>query len=246
MTGSGTIISFQLKLRFPLWEQLPQRVFCPRCGKPMAVRHCSGSDRFYYLRSRLRHARESEHCAYHRFVPHTWDEAAWDCVYAILKDESWVGEKLSQAEKQNQDIDKLVRLEQQKITRYQNKIVKVREGYEGGLYNLDEAKVKVNGYQELIGKVEQEVKRLTSLMSGQELTVNVEELKKKLQRLAHENLEKATFTEKRDIINKLGIRVYPSEDLKTMKIRCSLNFSATEPPRSDQCRIIEFALLGSQ
>ena len=225
---------------------LRNRVFCPRCGKPMAVRHRSGDDRFYYLCSRLRHARESEHCAYHRFVPHTWDEAAWDCVYAILKDDSWVGEKLSQAEKQNQDIDKLVRLEQQKITRYQNKIVKVREGYEGGLYNLDEAKVKVNGYQELIGKVEQEVKRLTSLMSGQELTVNVEELKKKLQRLAHENLEKATFTEKRDIINKLGIRVYPSEDLKTMKIRCSLNFSATEPPRSDQCRIIEFASLRSQ
>ena len=84
------------------------------------------------------------------------------------------------------------------------------------------------------------------LISDQGLKVNVEQLKKELQRLAHENLEKATFAEKRDIINKLGIRVYPSEDLKTMKIRCSLNFSATETPRSDQCRIIEFASLRSQ
>jgi len=37
-------------------------------------------------------------------------------------------------------------------------------------------------------------------------------LKKELERLAQVNLDKATFTEKRDIINKLGIRVYPSED----------------------------------
>ena len=78
------------------------------------------------------------------------------------------------------------------------------------------------------------------------MTVNVQELKTELRRVANENLEKATFAEKRDIINKLGIRVYPSEDLKTMRIRCSLNFSAIDPPSSDWCRIIEFGSLRSQ
>jgi hypothetical protein len=62
-----------------------------------------------------------------------------------------------------------------------------------------------------------------------------------------ENLDKATFTEKRDIINKLGIKVYPSEDLKTMKIKCSLNFPAdlNSQPKSER-GIIQFASLRSQ
>ncbi len=37
-------------------------------------------------------------------------------------------------------------------------------------------------------------------------------------KLAQRNLAEATFEEKRGIIDKLGIRVYPSEDLKTMRV----------------------------
>lgn len=77
--------------------------------------------------------------------------------------------------------------------------------------------------------------------------VNVEELKKELQRLAQENLDKVTFAERRDIISKLGIRVYPSEDLKTMKIKCSLNVGNDGNSRpSDGCVIIQFGSLRSQ
>ena len=113
--------------------------------------------------------------------------------------------------------------------------------------SLDEAKSKVNSYLEMINKSKQEIERLIRLAGGQGSKVDVEELKKELERLAQANLDKATFTEKRDIINKLGIGVYPSEDLKTMKIRCSLNFSNngnTQP--SDGCVIIQFATLRSQ
>ena len=150
-------------------------------------------------------------------------------------------------ENENHDVDKLVKLEQQKILQSQNKIAKVREGFEGGLYNLNEAKSKVNSYLEVINKAEQEIERLIRLAGGQDSKVDVEKLKKELERLAQVNLDKATFIEKRDIINKLGIGVYPSEDLKTMKIRCSLNFrddSNTQP--SDGCVIIQFASLSSQ
>jgi CRISPR/Cas system-associated exonuclease Cas4 (RecB family) len=118
----------------------------------------------------------------------------------------------------------VVKLEQQKILQSQNKITKVREGFEGGLYNLDVAKSKVNGYRDTIKKAEQDIERLIRLTGGQNSKIDVNELKEELERLAQVNLDKATFAEKRDIINKLGIRVYPSEDLKTMKIRCSLNF----------------------
>ncbi len=47
-------------------------------------------------------------------------------------------------------------------------------------------------------------------------------LRQELQQLATKNLEKATFEEELDIINKLSIRVYPSEDLKTMQVKCGL------------------------
>lgn len=176
-----------------------------------------------------------------------WDDSVWDCAYAILKQDSWIQEKLSGIEKENHDADKLVKLEQQKVLQTKNKISRVREGFEGGLYNLDEAKSKLNGNLETIKKAEQEIERLIRATVGQNSSGDVEELKKELERLAQVNLDKATFAEKQDIINKLGIRVYPSEDLKTMKVRCSLRFdNDNNNQASDQCVIIQFASLRSQ
>ena len=189
----------------------------------------------------------TQHCSYRRFIPGTWDAAVWDCVYALLKQDAWIQEQLSAIEKQNHDIDKLVKLEQYKILLCQTKMAKVREGFEGGLYNLNEAKSKVDGYQNAINRGEQEIKRLMGVTGDQNSKVNVEDLKKELERLAQENLDNATFTEKRGIISKLGIRVYPSEDLKIMKIRCSLNFRGDgNCQSSDRCVIIEIASLRSQ
>jgi hypothetical protein len=44
------------------------------------------------------------------------------------------------------------------------------------------------------------------------------------------NLEKASFAEKNDLLAKLGIKVYPSEDSKNLKITTFLQF---EPSRKD-------------
>jgi len=223
------------------------RIFCPRCGKPLVVRRISGSDRHYYFCSRLVHASATEHCAYRRFIPGTWDEVVWDCISAILKDESWIQERLAGMEKQCQDIERLVKLEQLKILQAQNKINKVREGFEGGLYSLDEAKAKVNEYQNIINKAEPEVKRLTDLIGERESNVDIEGIREELRKLAQENLEQATFTDKREIINKLGIKIYPAEDLKSMKIRCSLSFGDSNScHESDKCAIIQFGSLRSQ
>lgn len=60
------------------------------------------------------------------------------------------------------------------------------------------------------------------------------------------NLEGATFEEKRDIVNKLDIRVCPSEDLKTMQIKCGLKLMVEGdkkgPVSEDGCRIVVFGL----
>jgi hypothetical protein len=74
----------------------------------------------------------------------------------------------------------MVKLEQQKILLCQTKMAKVREGFEGGLYNLNEARAKVDGYQDAINRAEQKIKRLTGVTGGQNSKVNVEDLKKEL------------------------------------------------------------------
>ena len=53
-----------------------------------------------------------------------------------------------------------------------------------------------------------------------------EAARRTLEALRDANLEDATFAEKRDIIAELGIRVYPSEDGKVVRIVSRLNSSA--------------------
>jgi len=74
----------------------------------------------------------------------------------------------------------MVKLEQQKILLCQTKMAKVREGFEGGLYNLNEARSKVDDYQDPINRAEQKTKRLAGVTWGQNSKVNVEDLKKEL------------------------------------------------------------------
>ena len=84
---------------------------------------------------------EVEHCTYRRFVPGIWDDVVWNCVYALLKDDGWIENQLSAMGKLDNDVDRLVKIERQKILQYQNKIVKVREGFEGGLLRYKRSKV---------------------------------------------------------------------------------------------------------
>jgi hypothetical protein len=48
-------------------------------------------------------------------------------------------------------------------------------------------------------------------------------LRQELRGLRERNLKEATFEEKVDLVAMLGIRVYPSEDLKYRRIACRLN-----------------------
>ena len=90
-------------------------------------------------------------------MPGVWDEVAWDCVYALLKDDAWVKARLFEAERQNEDVEKLIKLERFKIVQNQTKVARVREGLEGRLYDLNEAKTKVSGFQKAINKSEREI-----------------------------------------------------------------------------------------
>jgi hypothetical protein len=48
-------------------------------------------------------------------------------------------------------------------------------------------------------------------------------MKQALETLRDKNLDEATFADKADIVAKLGIKVYPSEDLKSMRVVAQIN-----------------------
>ncbi|MFH1141549.1 MAG: hypothetical protein V1724_07835, partial [Chloroflexota bacterium] len=70
--------------------------------------------------------------------------------------------------------------------------------------------------------------------------------RQEMKALRDKNLNQATFEEKLDIIATLGIRVYPSEDLKSVKVTCGLNIpfkGSEECEDALECRKVMF---GSQ
>jgi len=59
-------------------------------------------------------------------------------------------------------------------------------------------------------------------------TLTVRSTYARIRALAERNLDGATFEDRRDVISKLDLRVYPSEDLKTMRPKCGLNFTCDD------------------
>ena len=143
-------------------------------------------------------------------------------------------------------IGKLIKLEQQKIQQAQTKIIKIREGFEGDIYTLEEAKLRIDNCRDTIAKTARETQRLGEQLNGsKEPAIDVPSLRSELKKLAEKNLTEATFQEKREVIGKLGIRVYPSEDLKMMKIKCGLRLNIednSELLNAGGCRIVTFGL----
>jgi site-specific DNA recombinase len=223
---------------------LRNRIFCPRCGKPMVVRRDGRQQRVYYHCSKYFRPWADNPCSYNKFVPGTWDDLVWDCVYALLKNDVWLEQQLASEQSQDENMAKLLKLHRYKISQAQSKIARVREGFEGGIYSLDEAKQRIAECEAAIAKAEQEPKRLQTEMNRSDAgAADIEAIKRQLKALRERNLEDASFEDKLDIIAKFGIRVYPSEDLKTMRVTCGLNLQFEndgEDESAVECRKVMF------
>ncbi len=223
---------------------LRNRLFCPRCGKPMVVRLDGRQQRVYYHCSKYFRPWADNPCSYNKFVPGTWDDLVWDCVYALLKNDVWLEQQLASEQSQDENMAKLLKLHRYKISQAQSKIARVREGFEGGIYSLDEAKQRIAECEAAIAKAEQEAKRLQTEMNRSDAgAADIEAVKRQLKALRERNLEDASFEDKLDMIAKLGIRVYPLEDLKTMRVTCGLNLwfeDDGEDESAVECRKVMF------
>ena len=211
------------------------RMLCPKCGKPMSVLRKDGGDQVYYYCRAHYCIWIKNPCTYNRFVPGTWDDEVWDEIAAILSNDTWLNQQLAAELSQSVDLGKLIRLEQFKINEAKVKVSKVQEGWEKGFYTPEEVQIKLAEYRESITRAELEIGRLRDQMASRGISaVQAELLRQELKELRDQNLREATFDEKVDLIAKLGIKILPSEDLKSRKILCRLNLVKTNNQGREQ------------
>ena len=199
------------------------RLHCPRCGNSMLVRRAGRHSRVYYHCRSYFKPWAKERCSYRRFIPAAWDEVVWNDVCALLRDDSWIDSQLVSQPAQNKNIEKLLRLETFKLAQAKGKIGKFQEGFEAGMYTVDRAKSRINELQVVVENTQSEIERLQGLIGDQEQTTTGPEMvRRELEALRDHNLDEASFEHKIDMIAKLGIEVYPGEDLKSMRVTCTL------------------------
>ena len=65
-------------------------------------------------------------------------------------------------------------------------------------------------------------------------TVEAELLLRELKEVRDRNLQESTFEEKADLDARLGIKILPSEDMKSRKIFCRLNLAQANNGREQE------------
>ncbi len=198
------------------------RMICPICGKPMAIMRRRNGHIYYYCRSRYSKWLKDP-CPYSSFVPGAWDEEIWREICELLKNDLWIEQQLTVELDSSRDIEKLIRLHEQKINNYQNKVRKVEEGFEGGLYTLEEAKLRKNKSLGAINAAQMEIDSLKRQNGNSFTPDGIERLRLELKNLQDRNMAEASFEERLDLVGRLGIKVYPSEDLKSRQIKCGID-----------------------
>lgn len=163
----------------------------------------------------------------------------------MLGNDAWLEQQLSVELSHSTELGKLVRLEQFKISQAKLRISKVQEGWEKGFYTPEEVQIKLGEHREAIARSESEIGRLREQMKNRDLTTpEVELLRQELKALRDRNLQESTFEEKADLVAKLGIKILPSEDLKSRKISCRLNLAEVNKER-EQASFAKMTLGGA-
>jgi uncharacterized protein YbaR (Trm112 family) len=208
---------------------LRSRVFCPSCRQPLTVyRDSNYHNLTYYIGGTRSQGWKHKRCHIHSFRVERLDTFTWDCVAALLSQPGLVEEQLTKDVCANQleQLQKRVRLSQSKMDRLQAKIRRVHDGYEADtpVYTAAEAEERIASYRHMVDTEKVEITRLRQLMEQQFIDKETAQAARRaLEYIRDTNLENATFTEKQNIISKLGVKVYPSDDGKVVRIASRLN-----------------------
>jgi len=198
---------------------LRNRIFCPRCGLPMVVRREGDSKKIFYHCARHYRKWDGKACGFRKFISARWDDYVWDCVHALLCDDIWMEQQLAGEQKTQEVASKLVEVEERKLTQFHTRITRVQAGYEDGIYDTSEAKKRIKACQEAIAVTEKAIaRRQREAGAAGASESGIASLRQRLESIRHTNLKSASFEEMVQMIGLLDIKVYPSEDLKTVRI----------------------------
>jgi hypothetical protein len=121
----------------------------------------------------------------------------------------------------------------------------VQENWEKGFYTPEEVQTKLAEHRDAIARAESEIRRLGDQMVNSALSaVGVEMLRQELKALRDRNLRESTFDERADLIARLGIKILPSEDLKSRRIFCRLNLAKVNNGEREHAGFAKVTLVG--
>ena len=167
------------------------------------------------------------------FIRVSWlDRLGWDETTHLLQNPTVVEARLQTIGKDDGGIQKRIRLElfhkkeaERKISRIQDDLLN-----DESIFSKKEAADKIEELRAIIQKSDTEIARLQSIAQvAKQSEEKVEATKKALEKLRDMNLQIATFQQKAELLARLGIKIYPSEDLTYMRMYCGLNI--TEPQK---------------
>ena len=197
------------------------RMLCPKCYKPMSVKlKEKGSNSIYYYCREHSYPWAKNPCDYRKFIPATWDEDIWQELCQLLQDDEWIELQLASESKRFEAGYKLVKIEENKIQQVKREIGKVQDGFAIGIYNDEEAKAKIEKLRGLVRQAETEIGKLSD--RSNKGAIDIDALKQELVALRNSNLANASFENRLELVSRLGIRIIPSEDLKSRRICCNL------------------------
>ena len=134
---------------------LRTRILCPKCNKPMSVmrKGANSEEVFYYCRAHYC-SWIKDPCNFRKFIPATWEDSIWEELCHMLKDDSWLQAQLGEEQNRLNDKYKLIQLEENKIKQAKQKLSRIQDGWEKGIYTEAELGVKVKELRQTITNAE--------------------------------------------------------------------------------------------
>jgi hypothetical protein len=202
------------------------RVFCPLCGNIMRLHRDSKCSWLTYYVCRM------EGCKMKFIRVSRLDQLAWDDIIRLVQSPNLIEAKLQGEVKDDGGTQKRIRLELFHKREAERRIDRIQDDQlsEEPTFTKKEAVDKIRELRAIIEKADAEIARLQSIaQAAKQSQEMVEATKRALGKLRDMNLGTASFQQQAELVARLGIKIYPSEDLTYMRMFCGL--SITEPQK---------------
>ena len=200
------------------------RAFCPKCDNIMRLHRDSKCSWLTYYVCR------TKGCGMSFTRVSRLDQLGWDEVVHILESPALVETQLKGMETNDGGIQKRIRLELFHKKEAERKISRIQDDFlsDEPVITRSEATSKIEELRVVVEKADAEIARLQSVAQvTKKSQETVAAARKALEKLRDINLKTATFQQKAELVARLGIKIYPSEDLTYMRMYCGLDI--TEP-----------------